>query len=194
MEIELTKGDSITIPEGCTATIKDGIITFQQQEPEQEFKDGDILIDDTKPNDATHKIIMIYKGKRNSVGGYKSYIVMNLSGLLVRDTSCCSLDCCKIRLATEEEKQELFDVMKEKELYWNAEEKRVEKIRSRAKKYHSYWFINSCFDVQETTEDEMDIDKEHYERGNYFLNKKDAERLLEIFRESLRKFHQDDQL
>lgn len=191
MEIKLTKGDSITIPEGCTAEIKDGVITFT---PQREFEDGDILIDDGKPNEFPHKLIMIYKGKRDSVGAYKSYIVRNLSGLLVRDTCCCSMDHCKIRLATEEEKQELFDALKEKDLYWNAEEKRVEKIRSRARTHDSYWFIDSRFCVQGTTEEEMDIDDKHYESGNYFRTKKDAERFLEIFRESLRKFHQDDQL
>lgn len=192
MEIKLTKGDSITIPEGCTAEIKDGVITFTPQ-PQQEFKDGDILIDDDKPNDATHKVIMIYKGERNSEGAYKSYIVMNLSGLLILDC-CCNMDRCKIRLATEEEKQELFDALKEKDLYWNAEEKRVEKIRYRARTHDSYWFIDSRFCVQGTTEEEMDIDDKHYESGNYFRTKEDADRFLEIFRESLRKFHQDDQL
>ena len=191
MEIKLTKGDSIAIPEGCTAEIKDGVIVFA---PQQEFKDGDILIDDAKPNDAAHKIIMIYKGKRNSEGAYKSYILMDLSGQLVRDRCCCSVGRCEIRLATEEEKQELFDVMKEKELYWNAEEKRVEKIRYRARTHDSYWFIDSRFCVQGTTDEEMDIDNKHYESGNYFRTKEDAERFLEIFRESLRKFHQDDQL
>ena len=191
MEIKLTKGDSITIPEGCTAEIKDGVITFT---PQQEFRDGDILIDDVKPNHATHKIIMIYKGERDSEGAYKSYILMNLSGLLLQ--GCCCWRCMprrEIRLATEEEKQELFAALKEKGLYWNAEEKRVEKIRYRAKKYDSYWFIGSCFNVQETTEDESNVDNGLYESGNYFRTKEDAERFLEISRESLRKFHQDDQ-
>lgn len=194
MEIKLTKGDSINIPEGCTAEIKDGVITFTPQ-PRQEFKDGDILIDDVKPNhDDTHKIIMIYKGSKDFIGAYRSYIHRDLSGILIKDSSCCNMVHCKIRLATEEEKQELFDLMKEKGLYWNAQEKRVEKIRYRARTHDSYWFIDSRFCVQGTTDEEMDIDNKHYESGNYFRTKEDAERFLEIFRESLRKFHQDDQL
>ena len=191
MEIKFTQGDSVAIPKGCTAEIKDGVITFT---PQQEFKDGDILIDDAKPNDAPHKIIMIYKGERNSNGAYKSYIHMNLIGLLVRDDCCCSMDSCKIRLATEEEKQVLFEALKERGLYWNAEEKRVEKIRYHTKKYDTYWYIDSRCSAQYTTEDEMNVDNEHYESGNYFRNEEDAERFLEILRESLRKFHQDDQL
>lgn len=191
MEIKLTQGDSIAIPEGCTAEIKDGVITFT---PKQEFKDGDILIDDAKPNDATHKIMMIFKGNRTSVGAYKSYIQRDLSGLLIRDGVCCSMDHCKIRLATEEEKQELFDALKEIDFYWNAEEKRVEKIRCRAKKYDSYWYIDSSCCAQKKTEDEMSVDDEHYESGNYFCKKEDAERFLKILRESLHKSNQDDQL
>lgn len=192
MEIKFTQGDSVAIPEGCTAEIKDGVITFTSK---QEFKDGDILIDDVKPNhDDTHKIMMIYKGSKDSVGSYRCYIHRDLSGILIKDDSCCNVDNCKIRLATEEEKQELFDLMKEKGLYWNAEMKRVEKIRCRAKKYDSYWYIDSCFCIQDTVEEETDIDNEYYESGNYFRNEEDAVRFLEILRESLRKFHQDDQL
>lgn len=191
MEIKLTKGDSITIPEGCTAEIKDGVITFT---PQQEFKDGDILIDDVKPNYATHKIIMIYKGESDSDGSYRCYINRALDGTLIKDNSCCNTDDCEIRLATEEEKQEFFDVLKEKGLYWNAEEKRVEEIRYRARTHDSYWFFTSDGRVEDTTEDKMSVDNKHYQSGNYFRTKEDAERFLEILRESLRKFHQDDQL
>jgi hypothetical protein len=186
MEIKFTQGDSVAIPEGCTAEIKDGVITFT---PKQEFKDGDILIDDAKPNDAPHKIMMIFKGNRTSVGAYRCYILRDLSGLLTRDGVCCSVGHCEIRLATEEEKQELFDAIKEKGFYWNAEEKRIEKIRCRAKKYDSYWYIDSCFCVQETVEEEKDIDNEYYESGNYFRNEEDAVCFLETLRESLRKSH-----
>ena len=195
MEIKFTQGDSITIPEGCTAEIWDGIITFSpQQEPEQNFKDGDVLIDDFKSSTRyPHKIIFIYKGKR-TLENYDSYVHRSLSGSLIFNDSCCGLDRCKVRLATEEEKQELFDALKEKGLYWNAEEKRVEKIRYRAKKYDTYWFIDSSCCARMTAEDGIGIDNEHYESGNYFRNEEDAERFLEIFRESLRKFHQDDQL
>lgn len=192
MEIKFTQGDSVAIPKGCTAEIKDGVITFT---PKQEFKDGDILIDDVKPNhDDTHKIMMIYKGSKDLSGAYRSYIHRDLIGFLIKDDSCCNVDDCKIRLATEEEKQELFDAMKEQGLYWNAEEKRVEKIRYRAKKYDTYWFIDSSCCARMTAEDGIGRDNEHYESGNYFRNEEDAERFLEILRESLRKFHQDDQL
>ncbi|MFC2487127.1 MAG: hypothetical protein ACFNP8_00850 [Alloprevotella sp.] len=193
MQITFKQGDSIIIPEGCTATIKDGIITFQQQEPEQYFKDGDILIDDAKPNDATHKIIMIYKGERNSEGAYKSYILMNLSGLLVQ--GCCCWRCMprrEIRLATEEEKQKLFDLMKEKGLYWNAEEKRVEKIRWRAEKYETYFTICGDLSIRDTKDFDWEIDNRYHNLGNYFRTEEQAEAAAEAIKETLRKFHEEN--
>ena len=190
MNIQFTQGDTVAIPAGCTATIKDGIITFQQQKPEQDFKDGDILIDDGKPNDFPHKIIMIYKGERNSEGEYKSYILMNLRGLLVRDTCCCSLNSCKIRLATEEEKQKLFDLMKKNGLYWNAEEKRVEKMRWRAEVEGSYYAIRSDFEISEEKDYRWNVDDRSYNNGNYFRTQKQAEQAVEAIKETLRKFHE----
>jgi len=43
---ELQCGDTITIPEGCKAIVKDGSVVFEKEEKEevQEFKDGDIVI------------------------------------------------------------------------------------------------------------------------------------------------------
>ena len=193
MNIQFSKGDTVAIPEGCTATIKDGIITFQQQEPEQYFKDGDILIDDAKPNDATHKIIMIYKGERNSEGAYKSYILMNLSGLLVQ--GCCCWRCMprrEIRLATEEEKQELFDVMKEKGFRWNAAEKRVEKIRWRANDKRAYYCISEQGDVMVTYEAGFPSDEDKWVFGNYFRTEEQAEAAAEAIKETLRKFHEEN--
>ena len=194
MQITFKQGDSISIPEGCTAEIKDGVITFSpQQEPKQEFKDGDILIDDAKPNDATHKIIMIYKGERNSEGAYKSYILMNLSGLLVQ--GCCCWRCMprrEIRLATEEEKQELFDLMKEKGFRWNAAKKRVEKIRWRANDKRAYYFISEQGDVMVNYEAGFPSDEDKWVFGNYFRIEEQAEAAAEAIKEVLRKFHEEN--
>lgn len=38
MKVELQCGDTITIPEGCKAIVKDGSVVF-----EKEFEDGDVL-------------------------------------------------------------------------------------------------------------------------------------------------------
>lgn len=188
MEIKLTQGDCIAIPEGCTAEIRDGIITFQQKESDQEFKKGDVIV-------SKHNEILLVDEHSFDNHILRSFVHIENDGISFFKSPCRFWnEHHPWRLATEEEKQKLFDVMGEKGLYWNAEEKRVEKIRYRARKNNSYWFIDSCFCVQDTIEEEMDIDNEYYESGNYFRTKEDADRFLEIFRESLRKFHQDDQL
>jgi len=192
MQITFKQGDSIIIPEGCTATIKDGIITFSpQQEPEQNFKDGDVLIDEVKSSMFPHKIIFVYKGKRTS-GSYEAYVNRSLNGNLLFDKSCCGRDCCKIRLATEEEKQELFDLMKEKGLYWNAEKKRVEKIRWRANDKRAYYCIREQGDVMVTYEAGFPSDEDKWVFGNYFRTEEQAEAAAEAIKETLRKFHEEN--
>lgn len=194
MNIQFTQGDTVAIPAGCTATIKDGVITFSpQQEPKQDFKDGDILIDDVKPNyDDTHKIMMIYKGSKDFVGAYRCYIHRDLSGILIKDGSCCNTDNCKIRLATEEEKQELFDLMKEKGLYWNAEEKRVEKVRWRAEKNETYFTIFGDLSISDAKDFDREIDNRHHNLGNYFRTREQALAAAEAIKETLRKFHKEN--
>lgn len=192
MNIQFSKGDTVAIPEGCTATIKDGIITFSpQQEPEQNFKDGDVLIDDFKSSMYPHKIIFVYKGKRTS-GGYEAYVNRCLDGSLLFNDSRCSFDRCKVRLATEEEKQELFDLMKEKGLYWNAEERRVEKVRWRAEKNESYYFIQTIFNIVRVKEYDWEEDKVNYNLGNYFRTKGQALAAAEAIKETLLKFHEEN--
>lgn len=45
MEVKLKVGDSLNIPEGCKAVIKNNVVVFEKEEKEevQEFKDGDVL-------------------------------------------------------------------------------------------------------------------------------------------------------
>lgn len=58
MKVELQCGDTITIPDGCKAIVKDGSVVFEKEEKEevQEFKDGDVL---TSRFD--NKIVFIFK-------------------------------------------------------------------------------------------------------------------------------------
>ena len=60
-------------------------------------------------------------------------------------------------------------------LKWNAEEKRVEKIRWRAEKGESYWFISSEGGIIEYKEDNHPLDEKIYNFGNYFRTKEQAE-------------------
>ena len=95
------------------------------------FKDGDILA-----YTSSYTTVFIYRNKDNNepkhttsfyVGhtigvGYRDFYIYNKSTLI-------ALNCdCDVRLATEEEKQKLFDAIKANGYRWNAETKTLEKL------------------------------------------------------------------
>lgn len=197
MKVELQCGDTITIPEGCKAIVKDGSVVFEKEEQkeekkeEQEFKDGDVLVDDFKNPLFPFKIIMIYKGTKSGKGSYECYIHRDTEGNLVRDNSCCNSSLSKIRHATEDEKQFLFNKMKENGLQWNAEEKRVETIRWRAKKNYIYHRLNCYLRPTQESEEYRTWNQKCYDSYNYFRTEEIAKEAAKRVRETLRKYHEE---
>lgn len=113
--------DTVRIPDGCKAIIKDGVVIFEKEErKEQEFKDGDVLC--SFYNDT----VLIFKDVNKCD---RDYFDSHYNNKGFGDKRWCRES---FRLATEKEKQQLFDLMKEQGLKWNAKEKRIEKIRWRA--------------------------------------------------------------
>ena len=129
MEITFKDGDRIRIPEGCKATIDGNEVVIEKKE--QEFKDGDII--------SKRNAVVILRGDFNN-GVFRDYACINFGGnVLISNDTEWSTTSAGWHIATDKEKQFLFDKMKEKGLQWNAEEKKVEKIRWMAKngeKYH----------------------------------------------------------
>lgn len=197
MKVELQCGDTISIPEGCKAILKDGSVVFvKEEEKEQEFKDGDILIDDRKFSEFPCKIIMIYKGTKSEEGCYECYIFRNLIGSLVINEGCCGSEFVKIRHASEEEKAELFAEMKVQGLRWNAEEKRVEKIRWRAKEGEEYSYVNSNIEVSscrrpKAGEYKCDYEGNSYHSYNYFRTQEQTIEAAKRVKEALMKYHEE---
>lgn len=190
MKVELQNGDRIQIPEGCKAIVKGGSVTFVKEE-DKEFKDGDILIDDRKLSEFPCKIIMIYKGAKSEGGCYECYIFRNLMGSLVINEGCCNSEFVKIRLATEEEKAELFAEMKEQGLRWNTKEKRVEKIMWRAKKGEKYHFVGNILIARSVYEGNDDFDNKLWNALNYFRTEEQTEEAAKRVKETLRKYHEE---
>lgn len=191
MEIELQCGDSITIPEGCKATIKDGSVVFEKEEKLQDFKDGDVL---TSLSD--NKIVFIFKeDKLKQKDNENGYYVCHTADYVIDVPTKDSLFFCghkkDVRLATDEEKQFLFDKMKEQGLRWNAEEKRVEKIRWRAKKGGDYYFIDVDLIVKSIDDTYSTFDNKLWDALNYFRTKEQAEEAVKCVRETLRKYHEE---
>lgn len=184
MNIQFTQGDSITIPADCTAIIKDGIITFT---PLQEFKDGDILA-----VEGWNKACpFIYAGEDDK-GCHKFYAGVDCDGGLVISDGYDRWGKNTLRLATEEEKQKLFDAMKAADLRWNAAEKRVEKVRWRAEKNETYFTICSDLSISDSKDFDWEIDNRYHNLGNYFRTRGQAKAAAEAIKETLRKFHEEN--
>lgn len=81
--------------------------------------------------------------------------------------------------------------MKEQGLKWNAEEKRVETIRWRAKKSEEYRFMNTDFTTVCTTELGDDIDTNRHNAFNYFHTEDQTKEAARRVKETLRKFHEE---
>lgn len=172
MKVELQCGDTIAIPEGCKAIVKDGIVTI-----EKDFEDGDVL-------HSVHDDLMLIYKESCSLECFSSHFNM-------MHNYNHGWNIHYFRHATDEEKQLLFDKMKEQGLRWNAEEKRVEKIRWRAENNKVYY----CIDNQGITivdrENDFYVDKNRHEYGNYFCTRAQAEEAAKRVKEVLRKYHEE---
>lgn len=185
MEVKLKAGDSLNIPEGCKAVIKDDVVVFEK---EQEFKDGDIL---AHLNYLNYRCPFIYKGTDKN-GFHKYYIGLDV-------LNCITLPNCTdarwgngtLRHATEEEKQLLFDKMKEQGVKWNAEEKRVEKLLWRADVGEEYYHLGTQGIPMEDKEGGLIADANRYKFGNYFHTEEQAEEAAKRVKETLRNYHEE---
>lgn len=172
MKVELQCGATITIPNGCKATIKDGSVVF-----EKEFKNGDVL------HSVHDGLMLIYKESCSSeyFNSHFNTLHNHNNGWAVHS----------FRYATKKEKQLLFDKMKEQGLRWNVEEKKVEKIRWRALKKCNYWCCTMDFNVIKTADYRYELDHRMHKYGNYFSTEEQAEEAAKRMKETLRKYHEE---
>ena len=177
MEVKFNAGDTIAIPDGCKAIVKDGNVIFEKEK--QEFKDGDVL------HSVYNSTMLIFKEEEKDGSRY-FYSHYNTDR-----SSNKGWNSAAFRHATEEEKQLLFDKMKEQDLRWNAEEKRVEKLLRRADAGEEYYFINSSLKVMKIEECWSGLCSEHYSASNYFRTKEQAEEAAKRVKETLRNYHEE---
>ena len=182
MIVDFQCGDSITIPEGCKAIFKDGSVVFEKEV--QEFKNGDVLCS------VYNSTIVIFKEMHedNSNRFYTHYNTNHSSNEKWNKDA--------FRHATEEEKKELFDLMKENGLQWNAEEKRVEKIRWRAEEGKIYYYVNNEMYVSSTRSPKVgeclyDYEGNSYLSYNYFRTQEQATEAAKRVKETLKKYHEE---
>lgn len=181
MKVKINAGDIILFPDGCKAIVKDGSIVIEKEEKEevQEFKDGDVLcstLDD---------VILIFKATYNHDRScFNSHYNNKGSG-----NERWNIEF--FRHATEEEKLLLFDKMKEQGLQWNAEEKRVEKVRWRAEDGKEYYYVGNQGILMVDTEDGVCADENRYEFSNYFRTSEQVEEAAKRVKEVLRNYHEE---
>lgn len=189
MEILLKQGDRLPIPEGCKAVIEGNLLLIEKKEPE--FRDGDILA----CNEEFGRCPFIFKGY-DEKGFSKFYTGIGYGGDLIISTSSNERwGKSELSYATDEEKQLLFDKMKEKGLRWNAEEKKVEKIRWRALPNEAYYFVTTTGVADDSKEYSFwhATPENRYQIFNYFRTKEQAEKAAEVVKEALRKFHEENE-
>lgn len=180
MEIKFKQGDSVAIPEGCKAVIKDGVVVFEKAKTN--FKVGEVITCDTG------EILLVKVGFGDLLS---SFVHIGEDGKLWGAASCIWNPKYDWRLATEEEKQHLFDKMKEQGLRWNAKDKRVEKIRWAPSVGETYYYVNFYARVNETANTKGRSDDELRETYNQFPTREQAEKAAEAVKETLRKFHEE---
>ena len=98
--------------------------TLEIEKTQPEFKDWDIAYADYGHKQA----VFIVSGKTDLSEGYNSFIALDLTSLTL-DMGCImsffKKDICKLRLATEEEKQQLFDALAKEGKAWDVEKKQI---------------------------------------------------------------------
>lgn len=98
--------------------------TLEIEKAQPEFKDGDIAFADY----GNRQDVFIVSDKTNLSEGYDSFIALDLRGLTLNmgyRMSFFKKDLCKLRLATEEEKQQLFSALAKEDKAWDSEKKQI---------------------------------------------------------------------
>lgn len=186
MEVTLKAGDSLQIPEGCKAVIKDNVVVFEEEKEEnkEEFKRGDVIV--SKMNE----ILLVDRHSFDDCF-LRSFVNIKEDGSFCKSSYSLWNGLHDWRLATDEEKQLLFDKMKEQGLRWNDEEKRVEKIRWGAKEGEYYYYVNVDGFVSVTKHTNYITDHYRYDFGNYFRTKEQAEEAARRIKEVLLRYHEE---
>lgn len=98
--------------------------TLEIEKVQPEFKDGDIAFADY----GNRQNVFIVSDKTALSEGYNSFISLDLNSLTLSmgyRTTFFKKDLCELRLATEAEKQQLFDALEKEGKAWDAEKKQI---------------------------------------------------------------------
>lgn len=107
-------------------------------EKQTEFKDGDIVVTDAVPSMCYSKCIFILKGDLNTgESRANSYVFFNINNNHISYDVFDTIERDRnIHLATDSEKQQLFDALEKEGKAWDAEKKQVVRLQVSDKLYY----------------------------------------------------------
>lgn len=107
-------------------------------EKQTEFKDGDIVVTDAVPSMCYSKCIFILKGDLNTgESRANSYVFFNINNNHISYDVTDTIERDRnIHLATDSEKQQLFDALEKEGKAWDAEKKQVVRLQVSGKLYY----------------------------------------------------------
>lgn len=107
-------------------------------EKQPEFKDGDIVVTDAVPSMCYSKCIFILKGDLNTgESRANSYVFFNINNNHISYDVLETIERDRnIHLATDSEKQQLFDAIEKDGKAWDAEKKQVVRLQASGKLYY----------------------------------------------------------
>ena len=182
MEIKLQCGDTITVPEGCKAIVKDQSVEIEKA---QKFNDGDVLV--VVIDDVACPFIFF----ETSANLCCYHIMLRPNGEINRSWFFNISELVYTRHATEEEKRQLFDKMKEKGWLWNAEKKCVELNRWRAKEGETVYFLNLHQDESIVSKGVPASVDYLWNTYNYFRTQEQTIEAAKRVQEALRQYHEE---
>lgn len=176
-------------PEGSkivSVTTEENRVVIEFEKIEEVFvpKDGDICV---AYYGRLSPYIFIAKPMHGKI---YNYALLRYTELRIGSTSSYSPDY-NFRLATPAESQQLFDALAADGKRWNADLKRIEKVRERAKHggvYYTALSDSGRYVAESSSDDYLYADNKRYERGNYFLNESDCQRLCDLLNETVKNF------
>lgn len=150
------------IPEGC----KEVAISEEENrivvEFVPEFKDGDVV----KVEFDKYYLICFYTTKRGACVAtgicYDDELAIERLGIHDHDV---------IKPATTEERQRLFSALEKEGYKWNAEEKKIEKLRWVPREDEAYFYMGACFEAASTRY----MEDEGTRNGNCFQTKSECQ-------------------
>lgn len=182
------QGDLITFKEACIR-LEQAFERVAKVEEKFEPKDGDFFVS----NNNQENCIGIY-AEAGKLPKMSYYVCLSFGYIYQSDGSSCHLGYVEnSRLATESEKQTLLDALAKEGKAWDAENKKVVKLRWRAGKFNPYYTVRTLMsgvaEILCCNESFQLFDTERYNIYNYYQTKEQAQavadRINAIFAESL---------